>query len=568
MTALRTATVVLIIISQLVFSQTKRETRAVWVATNFRLDWPPRTLNEEEQKTSLIRILDNIKKKKLNTVYFQVRSNGTVMYNSAIEPFSPYFTGEVGKKPAYDPLKFAIKEAHKRGLELHAWINVVRCFSGKETHILNHNDHACKVIPDLVKTYNENGSLSYWLDPGYPEARNYLLAIVKEIALSYKVDGIHLDYIRYPGKNFNDNDSYEIYGSQKRKDEWRRENISYLVEQISNSVKEINPLIKVGAAPIGIYKNRKGAYGLEGYNDIYQDTRYWLEQEWIDYAVPQIYWPFNNNPKFDVLAKEWSENSFNKNIILGIGAYKPEVKIEIEKMINYSREINASGIAIFRYSNIDDYYFASFAERALPSAMPWIDTIKPNSPRNLALEIIKDEVPKLKLSWEKPPAAKQNGVGYYALYRLLAEDEFPSSDSFFEIIEADKTSVILVIEKPRHLKYYFALTAVDRLWNESNEPSNYVEYEVPQIKNITAEIYPSANPVLLKEKTGKLSLLIFSNIAEEIELIGMNKNEEKVIKKENIGFGKNILSLPKNLEEFEQLKINRLASRKEEILKL
>ena len=567
MLILRTLVIISIFLFQFIFPQIKRETRAVWLATNFRLDWPPPTLNEEKQKSSLIRILDNIKKKKLNTVYFQVRSNGTVMFYSEIEPFSPYFTGEVGKKPAYDPLEFAIKEAHKRGLELHAWINVVRCFSGKETYILDHQDHAVNIIPDLIKTHHNNGSLSYWLDPGYPESRDYLSAIVKEIALSYKVDGIHLDYIRYPGKNFDDNDSFEIYGFQKSRDEWRRGNISSLVEQISNSVKEINPFIKVGAAPIGIYKNHKGAAGLEGFSDVYQDTRYWLEQEWLDYAVPQIYWSFNDNPGFDVLAKEWNEFTFNKNIVLGIAAYKPEVKIEIEKMVRYSREINSSGIALFRYSNIDDYSFASFTERALPSAMPWIDKIKPNSPRNLLIEIIDDEIPTLKLSWEKPLSAQKNGFGYYALYRFLDEDESPSSASFFEIIEADKTSVVMVIEKPQYLKYYFALTAVDRLWNESEETSNYVDYEVKQVKDIVEDINPVANSILLKSKTGKVSLLVFSNIAEKIELIGLSNNQEKIIKKDSVSFGKNIFSLPKGLE-FEQLKINRLASGKKEVLKL
>ncbi len=565
---LKTVFLFLFVLLNFLFPQAKRETRAVWLTTNFRLDWPPPTFNEDEQKSSLIQILDNIKKKKLNTVYFQVRSNGTVMFNSQIEPFSPYFTGEVDKKPSYDPLAFAIKEAHKRGLELHAWINVVRCFSGTEESILRNEKHIINTNPELVKRVNLNGSISYWLDAGNPETKTYLGDIAEEIVKNYKVDGIHLDFIRYPGKKFDDSDLFAKYGSGQSLDDWRRGNISAIVEEISKIVKAVNPTIKVGAAPIGIYKNQKNAFGFEGYNDVYQDTRHWLENEWLDYAVPQIYWPFDDNPKFDVLADDWNENSFGKNIVLGIGAYKPEVKIEIEKMIEYSREIGASGISFFRYSNIDDYYFSSFEERALPSAMAWIDTIKPNSPLNLNIEVIESEVPKLKLSWEKPTSNQQNGVGYYALYRFLNKDESPSTDSFFEIIEADKTSVILVLEKPQHMKYYFALTAVDRLWNESDETSNYVEYKVPQLKYIDKDIYPPTNPILLKEKTGKVSLLIFSNIAEEIEVIGINSSEEKIVKKDSVSFGKNILSLPENLGEFEQLKINRLASGKEEISKL
>ena len=227
-----------------IFSQTERETRAVWIATNFRLDWPPQTFDQEKQKQALIEILDNIKSKNPNTVYFQVRVMVRVLFKSSFDPFSPYITGEVDGIASYDPLQFAVEQAHKRGLEIHAWVNVVRCFNGAESKVLNNPNHISKRKPEWVMEDIRGGQKSLWLDTGLPEVREYISDMITEIVETYDVDGVHLDYIRYPGKNFEDEFSYAVHGAGLSRDEFRRNNITALVELINKKNQSDKTLYK------------------------------------------------------------------------------------------------------------------------------------------------------------------------------------------------------------------------------------------------------------------------------------------------------------------------------------
>ena len=236
-------------------AQVERETRAVWVATNFRLDWPPPVYDAEVQKFALIKILNNIKSKNLNVVYFQVRSNGVVLFKSSVEAYSPHLTGTMTGEPKYDPLQFAVTEAHKRGLELHAWLNVIRCFSGEETKILRDSNHIKQKEPGWVIKYEKNGKTDYWMNPALPQTADYITSITTELVRNYDVDGIHLDFLRYPGKDFNDAESYRLLGDEAEINQWRRDNITNRLRKIYNSAKAEKPWIKVGVAPFGIYKN-------------------------------------------------------------------------------------------------------------------------------------------------------------------------------------------------------------------------------------------------------------------------------------------------------------------------
>ncbi|MCX7798153.1 MAG: family 10 glycosylhydrolase [Melioribacter sp.] len=342
---------------RIVFTQSYHEIRAVWIATNHRLDWPPSTFNIDLQKKALVEILDSIESKNLNTIFFQVRSNGTVLFKSSFEPFS-FYIDENGNMP-YDPLKFAIEEAHRRNLEIHAWINVVQVFAGKDLKTFNNPLHITKRKPNWIIEYGTIDSRSYWLNPALPEVREYLSDLIKELVENYNVDGVHLDYIRYPGRNLNDDSLYNIYGGGLLKDDWRRKNITDLIELINKKVKSIKPNIKLGATPVGINRNHKDMYGWEGFYEVYQDVKDWLRKGLLDYIAPQVYWSFNDRFQFDILAKDWVDNSFGRKVIIGIGAYKPEVRKEIDKMINYVRAIGADGVAFFRYSSIKDYNLKS-----------------------------------------------------------------------------------------------------------------------------------------------------------------------------------------------------------------
>ena len=557
------------ILTTATFSQTERETRAVWIATNFRLDWPPQTFDQEKQKQALIEILDNIKSKNLNTIYFQVGSNGTVLFKSSYEPFSPYITGEVDGTASYDPLKFAVEQAHKRGLEIHAWINVVRCFNGTESNILNNPNHISKRKPEWVIEDIRDGQKSLWLDPGLPEVREYISEMITEMVEKFDIDGVHLDYIRYPGKNFDDEFSYGVYGTGLSRDEYRRKNITDLVALINKKIKAVKHYIKLGAAPIGIYKNLKGINGWEGYNEVYQDAREWLKLGIIDYVVPQIYWSFNDNPRFGAVAKGWAENSFGRSVVLGIGAYKPSVKPDMDQMIQYARSIDADGVSFFRYENIKDQDFSSFRYKTYPASMAWLDGIYPEAPTNLNYRQNESKQNYYSLSWNSEKMKSQSdSTGYFALYNLPNSNSELLTDYLFDVIPADRYSVTIAIDKPRRVNYYFTLKSVSKLWNESIESSNVIEIKFPQLNTLAQVDDMLGKPVLIKDADRRSNILLYSIEKEKIVITGLKGNVNKILLTENILPGKNILSLPKEVSGYQSLKISFKSSRKEVELKL
>ena len=522
-------------------AQTERETRAVWVATNFKLDWPPASFDEEVQKRELIKIFDDIKSKKFNTVYFQVRSNGTVFFQSSYEPFTPYFTGKVDVKPGYDPLKFAIEQAHKKGLEIHAWVNCVRCFSGSDMSILNHPFHIKQRRPDWVIKDVRDGSTSYWLDMGLPEVRHYLVSVLSELIENYDLDGLHLDFLRYPGHDFDDEFSYNLYGTGENKDDWRRNNLNTFVKDLSANIRMLKPYMKIGAAPIGIYKNSENGRGFEGYGEVYQDSRYWLEQGWIDYLTPQIYWPLEGPPRFDKLAVEWSENNFNRSIVLGMAAYKPQVNAELDRLIEYTRRTKADGFAMFRYGNIKNNSFSTINNIALPTEMDWLKSTAPVAPYNLLAQQDKLNNGIITLNWTNPEV---DSISYYALYNLPAPGSELKNEYLLEIIPSDKTFAKLAVDKPKRVNYYFTLKSLNKLWNESITTSNIVEVTFSDLSLLAGmdDIFDS--PFLVKEKSSTPKLFIYVNEEDTIEISDSRKQMKETHK---LMPGKNIVSINKEL---------------------
>ncbi len=554
-------------------AQFERETRAVWLATNFRLDWPPNTFDAEKQKQDLIQIFDNIKSKNLNTVYFQAESNGTAMFRSSYEPLSPYITGEVNGKASYDPLEFAIAQAHKRGLEIHAWVNVFKCFNGSETYILNNPDHIAKKKPEWVIEETENGQKSYWLDPGLPEVREYVSDLIAEMVEKYNLDGVQLDYIRYPGKNFDDDFSYGIYGKNLNRDEWRRQNITGTVELIYKKIKAERSFVKVGAAPIGIYKNINGANGWQGYSEIYQDSREWLKLGIIDYLAPQIYWGIGDKPRFDVLAKDWAQNSFGRNIVIGMGAYKENVRNDLNRMIEYVRAINAAGVAFFRYSNIKDYNFQVFPYKTFPSSMAWLEKdgskFLPLSPENFKFQKTGDDKNIFILTWDSVKAKSSlDSARYFALYSLPDSNAKPRAHYLFDLIPANQTSLTIAIDKPKRINYYFSLKSVNKLWDESRNPSNSIEIKFTGLNRLAEDGDILSKPVLIKDSESSARLFICANAEENIEISGGTGVALETTVTENLLPGKNIVTLSSSLLSCKILKIVFKSSGKVTELKL
>ena len=530
------------------FSQTQRETRAVWLTTNFRLDWPPARYDAEYQKSALVEIFDDIRRKNFNTVYFQVRFNSTVLFKSSYEPMSFYITGKTGDTTAYDPLQFAIELAHKRGLEIHAWVNVTKCFDGTEKNLLENPAHIYQKHSDWIIKDTRDGGVAYWFDPGLPAVKNYLVDVISELALEYDIDGIHYDYLRYPGKSFEDDFSFGVHGGGLSRDEWRRNNLTEIVKNLHDRIKAEKPYIKIGSAPIGIYKNLTYAKGLEGYNDVYQDAREWLKLGYIDYVVPQIYWDFEGNPRFDIVARDWTENSFGRSVILGIGAYKPEIYSEIDKMIDLSRSIKSGGVAFFRYKNIRNYNFSLFSNKAFPDEMAWLDGYKPAPPTNLNFEFATGKTGYLNLTWKLPAAGyKEDSIRYFSLYSLPFINSKATNDDLFEIISAERNSVILGIKRPKRINYYFTLKSVTKLWNESTNYSNVITVTFPELNLLAGidEVY--ANPVLVKDQNETLKVLLFNQNKELISISVVEKDGIKKLVEKEIEAGKNVISVPGNI---------------------
>lgn len=311
----------------------KRQLRGVWIATVSNIDWPSQPgLSIADQQAQLRSLLDACVNARLNSVYFQVRSVADAMYPTSYAPWSQALTGTQGQDPGYDPLAFAVAEAHRRNLELHAWMNPYRVSLQPDASKLA-PDNPARLHPDWVVTYGQQ----IWFDPGIPDARRFLEDSILDPLSRYDVDGLHFDDYYYPypvaGITFPDDASFALYGSGfSDRGDWRRHNVNLLISELSQRVHALKPWLKFGAAPFGVWRNQSTdptgsatQAGAQDYDDLYADTRTWIRQEWLDYIAPEIYWAIGFAPAaYDVLVPWWSGEVAGTDVSLLIGeaAYK------------------------------------------------------------------------------------------------------------------------------------------------------------------------------------------------------------------------------------------------------
>ncbi|RZU28680.1 uncharacterized lipoprotein YddW (UPF0748 family) [Streptomyces sp. BK022] len=276
----------------------RREMRGVWLATVAGRDWPSRPgLPPEEQRAELIAHLDRAVAGRLNTVIFQVRPTADALWPSPYEPWSEYLTGTQGRDPGWDPLGTAVREAHARGLELHAWFNPYRIANHTDPGRLT-PDHPARLHPEWVVPYG--GKLYY--NPGLPEVRRFVRVAMLDAVARYPVDAVHFDDYFYPypvaGQTFDDDAAYDAYGGGfQDRAAWRRDNTDRLVREVAAGIRRVRPGTRFGISPFGVWRNAatdpRGSdtrAGVQTYDDLYADTRKWVREHWIDYIVPQIYW--------------------------------------------------------------------------------------------------------------------------------------------------------------------------------------------------------------------------------------------------------------------------------------
>jgi uncharacterized lipoprotein YddW (UPF0748 family) len=305
--------------------------RAVWVATVANTDWPSRPgLSVEAQQTEYRDILDHAVRLRLNTVIVQVRPTADALWPSRHEPWSQYLTGTQGRDPGYDPLAFLVAEAHERGLDFHAWFNPFRVSTqGDPARLVP--EHPARQHPDWILGYG--GQLYY--DPGVPEAREFVMDAVMDAVERYEVDGVHFDDYFYPypvaGEQIPDGATFERHGGGADLGDWRRDNVNRLVRGMSERIGAVRSGVSFGISPFGIWRNAasdprgSATGGLESYSAIYADSRTWVEQGWVDYVVPQVYWEIGHpTADYAALVPWWASVVAGTDVQLHIGqaAYK------------------------------------------------------------------------------------------------------------------------------------------------------------------------------------------------------------------------------------------------------
>src|SRR5690625_3242652 len=372
------------------------EFRGVWVATVANIDWPSRPgLTVQQQREELIRLLNRAAALNFNAVIFQVRPSADAFYDSPYEPWSYYLTGEMGRSPLpeYDPLEFAIEEAHKRGLALHAWFNPYRATHPAGNGELAEN-HISRTHPELVVKYGNH----LWLDPGNEEAREHTIKVILDIVKRYDIDGVHFDDYFYPyasyngGADFPDYASWQAYkrkGGQLSRADWRRENVNSFIKRVYEGIKAEKNHVKFGLSPFGIWKPGypSGITGSSQYDELYADAKLWLNKGWVDYFAPQLYWPIHPaRQSFTALLQWWSnENTHKRHLWPGINTVRNknlEHSAEIVRQIEATRKIvpESKGVVHWSISGLtknphmtNAVYQNVYSKKALVPRTPWLN---------------------------------------------------------------------------------------------------------------------------------------------------------------------------------------------------
>lgn len=321
--------------------------RGVWLATVSRLDWPPvasvnassPAIRITQQQEALTGKLDKLKSLGINTVFFQVKPDGTALWPSKILPWSDMLTGKIGEDPGYDPLQFMLDEAHKRGMKVHAWFNPYRVSVNTKPSTVTELNRTLSQNPASVfvlhRAWIRTAGDRFVLDPGIPEARSWITSIVAEVVARYPIDGVQFDdyfYAESSGSMLNDSETFKKQGQGfGSKADWRRHNTQLLIEQVSRTIKQLKPEVEFGVSPAGVWRNRShdaagsDTRGAAAYDEAYADTRLWVQQGLLDYIAPQIYWPFARDAaRYDVLAKWWADvvKPTNTRLYIGVALYK------------------------------------------------------------------------------------------------------------------------------------------------------------------------------------------------------------------------------------------------------
>lgn len=341
--------------------------RGVWISTVANLDWPNKSSygKVEEQKAEYTQLLDEMQGIGMNAVFVQVRPSADSIYPSKLVPWTSYLTGTAGKDPGYDPLQFTIEETHRRGMQFHAWFNPFRASTGGDASKLPAN-HVANQHPDWIVRFG--GKL--YINPGIPAAREHVIDAIMEVVKGYDIDGVHLDDYFYPtgetaSSPFDDASAYQKYNAKGlNKGDWRRDNINEFIRELNNRIHAEKSKVSFGISPFGVWRNKSTdptgsdtRAGVTTYDNMYADIRTWIQNDWVDYVAPQIYWSMTRKEaRYDILADWWAKEVKGTKVKLYIGhaPYKLGTSeigwssaSEITDQLDYNRQIPEISGSIF-----------------------------------------------------------------------------------------------------------------------------------------------------------------------------------------------------------------------------
>lgn len=465
----------------------KREFRAAWIATVANIDWPSKPgLPAVQQQQEFIDRIEHLKKMGCNAVIVQIRPAADALYPSEFEPWSRYLTGKQGQPPYphYDPLNFMIDETHERNMEFHAWFNPFRALTDNRNNP-NPENHVTKKHPDWVVNYDGKALLN----PGIPEAREYVLKIIMDVVKRYDIDAVHLDDYFYPyrvaGMNFGDQRAFSKYVKDFNSiDDWRRNNVNLFVSTLNTNIKSLKPYVKFGISPFGVWRNdnkdpegspTKG--GQTNYDDLYADVVLWQKNGWIDYCLPQLYWEHKHRlVAFEILMPWWENHKYNRHMYYGLGAYRmignPSGTWQgTHELMSQLRDIRlhtqTPGYSFYSSSSFDkikapivDSIEHFNKNIAFPPTMKWLDSIAPPPPTLKAIPSNQGSL----LLWENEHTIKE--PIRYAVYRFV-NDENINLNKSEKIIFVTSKKEFLDKEANKFNKCTYVVTSLDRLWNES-----------------------------------------------------------------------------------------------------
>jgi uncharacterized lipoprotein YddW (UPF0748 family) len=465
----------------------KREFRGVWIQTVYQDEY--KSMTPAQMQADFVRKLDFLQSCRINAVLFQVRPEADAFYKSELEPWSRFFTGQQGLAPEgeFDLMQFLIDECHKRNMEFHAWLNPYRAGAAGSTDFAA--SHIIHTYPGRFVRYNNQ----LFFDPGQPQNRRFICRVVEDIVGRYDVDGIHLDDYFYPypvpGIPFPDDASFNVYGlrqgyTEATRGDWRRANVNLLVGEIQQTIRKTKPWVRFGISPFGIYRNRKNTpdgsgsdtNGLQNYEDLYADVLHWLEQGWIDYNIPQLYWEIGH-PAADyaTLIRWWDEHAFGRHLYIGQDVARSMKAEQLARKMQYLQQLpHINGNCFWPANEIlrntqgvaDSLMLRYHRYPALLPAYTFLHNRLPGEVKGLQAEYTVDGI---RMHWNAGPNPEDaQSAHYFVIYCFEKNEKIDISNPAHIVGITGDTSYFLSGGK-RKGEYRYVVTAVDRFHNESKK---------------------------------------------------------------------------------------------------